>query len=91
MNGRSWMTKQIDPSVLQAVGWRDKTFTDKPMDFLKVQQWQEKILNYMENNGHPFAKVYLDSLQMDNEKVWAQLKLEKGPLIKLTVSGYWAM
>ena len=76
-------TKQIDPSVLQAVGWRDKTFAEEPMDFLKVQQWQEKILNYMENSGHPFAKVYLDSLQIENEKVWAQLKLEKGPAYKI--------
>ena len=76
-------TKQIDPSILQAIGWRDKVFTDKPMDFSQVQQWQEKILNYMENSGHPFAKVYLDSLQMDKEKVWAQLKLDKGPSYKI--------
>lgn len=76
-------TKQIDPSILQAIGWRDKAFIDKPMDFSQVEQWQEKILNYMENSGHPFAKVYLDSLQMDNEKVWAQLKLEKGPSYKI--------
>jgi hypothetical protein len=36
----------------------------------------------MENSGHPFAKVYLDSLQIENEKVWAQLKLEKGPALQ---------
>ena len=76
-------TKQIDPSVLQAVGWRDKTFSEEPMDFLMVQQWQEKILTYMENSGYPFAKVYLDSLQIEDEKVWAQLKLEKGPAYKI--------
>ncbi len=58
--------KQIDPSVLQAVGWREKIFSDKPMDFSQVRDWQEKILTYMENNGHPFAKVYLDSLQLDS-------------------------
>jgi hypothetical protein len=75
--------RQIDPSVLQAVGWRDKVFSDKPMDFSQVKQWQEKILNYMENSGHPFAKVYLDSLQMDSEKVSAQLKLDKGPSYKI--------
>lgn len=74
---------QIDPSVLQAIGWRDKVFAEKPMDFSQVQQWQEKILGYMENNGYPFSKVYLDSLQLDNEKIWAQLKLEKGPSYKI--------
>lgn len=76
-------TRQIDPSVLQAVGWREKVFSDKPMDFSQVKQWQEKILNYMENSGHPFAKVYLDSLQLDSEKVSAQLKLDKGPSYKI--------
>jgi len=75
--------KEIDPTILQAIGWRDKIFIDKPMDFSQVQQWQEKILGYMENNGHPFAKVYLDSLKLEKEKVWAQLKLDKGPSYKI--------
>ncbi len=74
---------QIDPSVLQAIGWRDKIFRDKPMDFSQVKQWQEKILSYMENSGHPFAKIYLDSLRLDREKVSALLKLEKGPSYKI--------
>lgn len=76
-------TQYIDPSILDAIGWREKTFIDKPMDFSQVQDWQKRILGYMENNGYPFAKVYLDSLQMDNEKVWAQLKMEKGPPYKI--------
>jgi outer membrane protein assembly factor BamA len=70
---------QINPSILQAVGWREKVFVNKPMDFSQVEQWQEKILGYMENHGHPFAKVYLDSLRMDDQKVIAQLKLDPGP------------
>ena len=74
---------RINPSVLQAIGWRDKVFVDKPMDFLQVKQWQEKILSYMENNGHPFAKVYLDSLELNSEKVSAQLKLNEGPSYKI--------
>ena len=76
-------TRQIDPSILDAIGWREKTFTDQPMDFAQVNDWQNKILAYMENNGYPFARIYLDSLQMDNEKVWAQLKLDKGPPYKI--------
>ncbi len=76
-------TKQIDPSILQAIGWRDKTFSSKPMDFLQIQQWQEKMLAYMENTGYPFAKVYLDSVQMENDRVFAKLKLDKGPSYKI--------
>jgi outer membrane protein assembly factor BamA len=73
----------VDVSLLQAIGWREKMFIEKPMDFAEIQVWQDRILNYLENNGHPFAKVYLDSLQLDNEKVWAKLKVEKGPLYKI--------
>lgn len=73
-------TRTIDPTVLEAVGWRDRYFTDKSIDFKDVEDWQDKIMTYMENNGHPFAKVYLDSLQIEGEKVSAQLKLAKGPV-----------
>jgi outer membrane protein assembly factor BamA len=75
--------KQIDPSLLNAVGWREKFFSDKPMDFAQVQIWEEKILNHLENNGHPFARIYLDSLQLDNEKISALLKVDKGPLYRI--------
>lgn len=75
--------KQVDQAILEAVGWKEKQFTDKPMDFLQVQQWQERILNNLENNGHPFARVFLDSLKFDKERVFAMLKLQKGPLYKI--------
>lgn len=73
----------IDASLLDAVGWREKMFTDKPMNFQEVGQWQEKMLNYLENNGHPFAKIYLDSLQLEEEKVRAKLKINKGPAYRI--------
>ena len=75
--------KNIDPSILDGVGWRDKVFMNKPMDFSQLQEWQEKLLKYLENNGYPFSKIYLDSLQLDNEMVSAQLKADKGPLYKI--------
>lgn len=74
---------QVDVTILRAVGWIENMFSEKPMDFEQVQLWQDRILNYLENNGHPFAKVYLDSLQMDKEKVWAKLKVNKGPRYKI--------
>jgi outer membrane protein assembly factor BamA len=74
---------RVEPSLLESVGWREKAFAGQPMDFSQVSQWQDRILNWLENNGHPFAKVYLDSLQLDNEKVWAQLKVDKGPRYKI--------
>jgi len=71
---------RVDPSFLQATGWREKIFEEKPMDFGEMQRWQNRILTYLENNGYPFGKVYLDSLQLESEKVYAKLKVDKGPL-----------
>lgn len=77
-------TAEVDPSLLSAVDWRAKNFPGKAMDFKQVQTWQEKILNYLENNGHPFAKVYLDSLAIqENNQVSAVLRVEEGPLYKI--------
>ncbi len=75
--------RNVEPSILDAIGWREKIFANKPIDFSEVQQWEERILAYLENNGHPFAKVYLDSLQLEEDKVSALLKVNKGPLYKI--------
>ncbi|MBI5857804.1 MAG: BamA/TamA family outer membrane protein [Sphingobacteriales bacterium] len=75
--------KNIETAILDAVGWREKMFAGKPINFEEVQQWQEKILNRMENTGYPFARVYLDSLQLDKDRVSALLKINKGPLYRI--------
>jgi outer membrane protein assembly factor BamA len=77
-------TDRVNTSLLTAVGWKEKNFHGRPMDFSQVQSWQEKILDYLESNGHPFAKIYLDSFQiLDDNKVSALLKVEEGPLYKI--------
>ena len=75
--------KNIEVPILDAIGWREKMFANKPIDFTQVQVWEERILNHLENNGFPFARVYLDSLQLDNDKVFALLKVNKGPAYKI--------
>jgi outer membrane protein assembly factor BamA len=74
---------ESDQQLVNAAGWSDKTFTDKILDFQKLVSWQEKALNYLENQGYPFAKIQLDSLQIDDDNVSACLKIEKGPLYKI--------
>ena len=75
--------KNIEAPILDAIGWREKMFANKPIDFTQVQLWEERILNHLENTGYPFARVYLDSLQLENDKVSALLKVNKGPLYKI--------
>lgn len=84
--------KNVEPLILDAIGWREKMFANKPIDFTQVQVWEERILNHLENTGYPFARVYLDSLRIESDKasqngetglVSALLKVNKGPLYKI--------
>ncbi len=76
-------TKQVDNSILDAVGWRERLFENRPVDFSQVKIWEDKMLNYLENAGYPFGRVYLDSLQFNNENISAILKVEKGPQYRI--------
>ncbi|HSU28020.1 MAG TPA: BamA/TamA family outer membrane protein [Chitinophagaceae bacterium] len=73
-------TRQTDPQILRAVGWDEKAFSGKPIDFKLVDDMEENILDHLADNGHPFAKVYLDSVQLENENISARLQVERGPL-----------
>ncbi len=72
-------TDYIDPVVLEAVGYRDQSFQGKPFDYASVKDYQDKILAWFENHGHPFAKVFIDSLTLNKDKIRAKLSVEEGP------------
>lgn len=78
----SMRTRNSDAEVLNAVRWPSTGFSG-PMDFASVEGWQQKILDYLADNGHPFGKVYLDSIGMDHGSVSALLVVDEGPLYRI--------
>jgi outer membrane protein assembly factor BamA len=84
--GETWRwanidTRSVDPSLLAAVAWYPKTFSHRPLDFKQYEARQQLLLDYLENNGYPFAKVSLDSITLHaGGEVSAELKIDKGPL-----------
>jgi outer membrane protein assembly factor BamA len=71
----------VDPALLSAVGWNERSFSHRLLDFRQFQARQQQLLDYLENNGYPFAKISLDSVTMGtNGEVAAKLKVEMGPL-----------
>ena len=76
-----WATldvSRIDPMLLQKVGWNQKYFISTPMDFNELASWQNNLLNHLENNGYPFARISLDSLRISGDSVSANLLISKG-------------
>ncbi len=80
-----WASLSTDPAnlpIMEAAHWNDKAFSG-PVNFTSLQDGQKKILDYLEENGHPFGKVYLDSITIQGEQVKAALVINKGPLYKI--------
>jgi outer membrane protein assembly factor BamA len=73
-------TDSIGKATLEESGGAPAALLNKALNAEQLQQWQEKILDYFENNGYPFAKIWLDSLNFTDEKLEASLKIDKGPL-----------
>jgi len=74
-------TREQDASILQTIRWPNQF--EGTVDFNTLQLWQKKILDYLEENGRPFGKVYLDSITINGSEVNALLKIDQGPLYKI--------
>ncbi len=76
-------TMPFDEDILSAVRWPRSSFKNLGMDWIALKNWQEQILTYLENNGYPFSKIVLDSIDIQGNQVEALLKIERGNLYKL--------
>jgi outer membrane protein assembly factor BamA len=83
--GNAYQWKQLrtadkDGPLLEAIRY---PAVGGKMDFSTLHTWQKHILDYLEEQGHPFGKTYLDSIEMGDEGVSAILKIERGPQYKI--------
>ena len=58
-------------------------FTNAPVQFDQLQKQQQQMLAQLEDMGYPFAKIYLDSIDIKQQEVEALLKVYRGPLYKI--------
>lgn len=80
-----WANIHIAPQdevLLEAVHWNEKVLKG-PVDFTTLQVWQKKVLDHLEAVGHPFGKVFLDSIAINGDEVSANLKIIKGPFYRI--------
>ncbi len=69
--------------VITKLGYNEHFFAKRPFKYNELAQLMEKLINYYENNGYPFALAKLDSVQIDSQKISAHLIIEKNIFIKL--------
>lgn len=73
-------TRNIDQQALDAAGFAQKNFSSKPLNIGQVQLLQERLIRFYENQGYPFAAVFLDSIQITEGSMQATLQADKGVL-----------
>lgn len=71
----------VEDAFLDKVGYRERLYRAKPFHYRDLVKLQESLLEYAENNGYPFASVWLDSLQIKGQQISAQLMMHKHKLI----------
>jgi len=70
----------IEKAAMDQSGFREKDYKGKLLNIKQLLGLQQKILDYYEKNGYPFAEIFLDSIRLDEEKMEALLRAKKGPL-----------
>ena len=73
-------TSGIEKKALEQSGFVEKNIVNKPINIAQLEGLQKRLLNYYESAGYPFASVYLDSVQIQNDKIEAILKTDKSVL-----------
>jgi outer membrane protein assembly factor BamA len=73
-------TDSVDKRALNESGFISKIFINKQVNISQLHNMEQRVLNYYETNGYPFAAVYLDSIHMKESELSATLKVDKGPL-----------
>lgn len=70
----------IDSRAIAESGFMEKNFAGKLLNMQQLQTIQQRMLNFYEKNGHPFAEVFLDSIRLDDDRMEALLVSRQGPV-----------
>ncbi len=73
-------TRPGDAALLESL--RFPGFTGA-LDFSRMQAFQKQVLDRLEEEGYPFGKVELDSLELKGDSVSAFLRIDRGPIYRI--------
>ncbi len=82
----TWSTIRIRPAdevLLEEAGWNTRKLSGKPALPDQFQTEELVLLDWLENNGYPFAKISLDSVSIEQGAIKGLLDIERGPLYKI--------
>ena len=81
---KKWKISMDEPTrqLIRSIGLSPKTIENAPPNPLALSQTLADILSKLENNGYPFAQVYLKGLQQDGAVLTAELIVNSNARLK---------
>ncbi len=82
----AWLENgNVDEVFLARSGFKGRLYQGRPVGGGELQKIRERLLEQAENNGFPFARVWLDSLEFSQKgterHLGARIFMDKGPLV----------
>jgi len=71
----------VPEEVLSRIGYRQRFYENRPFKAKQVNKLFERLLDFNQDSGYPFASITFDSVFIDNVSIGAKLNLDRGPLI----------
>ncbi|MBD99186.1 MAG: hypothetical protein CMO34_05020 [Verrucomicrobia bacterium] len=69
----------LSEEEIQNIDLSNRLFLNRPFSPKNLSALYDRVVDYFENNGYPFASVQLDSLTIDNEQqLSASLSVDRG-------------
>jgi outer membrane translocation and assembly module TamA len=71
----------VPEPFLYRSGYKQKFYANTKFSPKQLYRLERELIKYSENQGYPFASVFLDSLRIIDNKVYGILNYASGPLI----------
>lgn len=82
-NQYSWLklsNGNINEDALRSAGFKERNYKNAKLQFAKVQRVLKNTQIWYENNGYPFARIFLDSIEIHCGEAEAKICAQSGTL-----------
>lgn len=73
----------IEPGILSEIKFKEKNYKSKTWNIEEINLLKKQLLSWYENNGYPFAEVWLDDFDFYEEKISSKIYSKAGKKIQI--------
>lgn len=79
----SLRNRDVPGEIASAAHFRERLYATRPVSPRQLARLFEDLLAECEENGHPFARTWLDSVHHASDGLYARLRMDRGPFVRI--------